>query len=421
MSDRFFLNNLADYSEKEEANVQEILESGKEIPRTAEGYSVNLAAPFRHPHLASPEKLLKSALALKDEIVQVTWGRGGTRVKDPIFYTGVLGTAYLCLKSFEVTQKKEDLALCSEIIDHCAAAAQSMKQYVTFICGQPGIYALGMVAAKSRGDQQRVDFYLNLFEEVYGGLGMPYELLYGRAGFLWASLFVNMHIGNETIPWTTTGPIVDAILAAGRAGASQSSCPLMYQWHGTRYWGAAHGLAGIMYVLMHFALSARDAADVKETLLYMIANRFQSGNYPSSDGNQRDKLIHWCHGAPGICLTLCKAAKVFPEPVFREAAVAAGELIWKKGLLRRVGLCHGVSGNTYPFLALYRLTGDRKHLFRARSFATFLCNQGRELIDSGDMHGGDHPYSLFEGLAGTAFLWLDLQRPEEARFPGYEL
>ncbi|EFJ16735.1 hypothetical protein SELMODRAFT_115837, partial [Selaginella moellendorffii] len=215
--------------------------------------------------------------------------------------------------------------------------------------------------------------------------------------------------------------IVDAILAAGRAGASQSSCPLMYQWHGTRYWGAAHGLAGIMYVLMHFPLSARDAADVKETLLYMIANRFQSGNYPSSDGNQRDKLIHWCHGAPGICLTLCKAAKVFPEPVFREAAVAAGELIWKKGLLRRVGLCHGVSGNTYPFLALYRLTGDRKHLFRARSFATFLCNQGRELIDSGDMHGGDHPYSLFEGLAGTAFLWLDLQRPEEARFPGYEL
>ena len=27
-------------------------------------------------------------------------------------------------------------------------------------------------------------------------------------------------------------------------------CPLMYEWHDKKYLGAAHGLAGIMYVLM---------------------------------------------------------------------------------------------------------------------------------------------------------------------------
>jgi hypothetical protein len=104
--------------------------------------------------------------------------------------------------------------------------------------------------------------------------------------------------------------VVDAILAAGRAGSSHTQCPLMYQWHGTRYWGAAHGLAGIMHVLLHFPLNEEDADDVKGTLRYMIKGRFSSGNYPSSEGNARDRLIHWCHGAPGIAMTLCKAAQV---------------------------------------------------------------------------------------------------------------
>lgn len=109
------------------------------------------------------------------------------------------------------------------------------------------------------------------------------------------------------------GPIVDAILQAGRAGASgyHNRCPLMYQWHGTRYWGAAHGLAGIINVLLYFPLTPEDAEDVKATLRYMSNNRFfPSGNYPSSEGNNKDRLVHWCHGAPGIGLTLCKAAEV---------------------------------------------------------------------------------------------------------------
>lgn len=37
-----------------------------------------------------------------------------------------------------------------------------------------------------------------------GGMGMPYELLYGRAGFLWAALFVNKYVGEETIPSSIT-------------------------------------------------------------------------------------------------------------------------------------------------------------------------------------------------------------------------
>lgn len=145
-----------------------------------------------------------------------------------------------------------------------------------------------------------------------GGFGMSYDLLYGRAGFLWAALFLNKHLGQETVPNDLLMPVVDAVIAGGRAGASDNTaCPLMYRWHGTRYFGAANGLAGILHVLLHFPLSTEDAEDVKGTLRYLMSNRFaHSGNYPSSEGNPRDKLVQWSHGATGMALTLCKTSKV---------------------------------------------------------------------------------------------------------------
>jgi hypothetical protein len=116
--------------------------------------------------------------------------------------------------------------------------------------------------------------------------------------------------GFESIQTHCQGPIVDAVLASGRAN-STAKCPLVYSWRSTRYWGAAHGLAGILHILMHFPLSKRDGEDIKATLRYMIKGRYLRGNYRASEGNSRgDRLVHWCHGAPGVAITLCKAVQV---------------------------------------------------------------------------------------------------------------
>lgn len=96
-------------------------------------------------------------------------------------------------------------------------------------------------------------------------------------------------------------------------------------------------------------------------------------------------------------------------------------MVWNRGLLKRVGLCHGISGNTYLFLSLYRVTGEDKYLYRAKAFAYFLHDRATRLISEGKMHGGDRPYSMFEGVAGMAFLFMDMVEPASARFPGYEL
>lgn len=47
-------------------------------------------------------------------------------------------------------------------------------------------------------------------------------------------------------------------------------------------------------------------------------------------------------------------------------ALQCGEVVWHYGLLKKgYGLCHGVAGNAYTFLALYRQTQEAKHLYRA--------------------------------------------------------
>ena len=53
--------------------------------------------------------------------------------------------------------------------------------------------------------------------------------------------------------------------------------------------------------------------------------------------------------------------QVLGDPAFLHAARAASDVGWERGLVRKVGLCHGVAGNMYAFLALRKaelITGE---------------------------------------------------------------
>eukprot|EP00069_Balaena_mysticetus_P009934 bmy_20375T0 len=54
---------------------------------------------------------------------------------------------------------------------------------------------------------------------------------------------------------------------------------------------------------------------VKPSIDYMRHKRFRSGNYPSSLSNETDRLVHWCHGAPGVIHMLMQAYKLMLEIV----------------------------------------------------------------------------------------------------------
>ncbi|XP_071403562.1 LOW QUALITY PROTEIN: lanC-like protein 2, partial [Centroberyx affinis] len=156
---------------------------------------------------------------------------------------------------------------------------------------------------------------------------------------------------------------------------------------------------------------------VRPSVDYVRHKKFRSGNYPSSLSNESDRLVHWCHGAPGVIHMLLMAHKVFKEEKYLKEAAECGEVIWQRGLLRKgYGICHGTAGNGYAFLSLYQLTQDKKYLYRACKFAEWCLDYGT--------HGcriPDRPYSLFEGMAGAIHYLSELANPEASRFPAFEL
>jgi hypothetical protein len=138
----------------------------------------------------------------------------------------------------------------------------------------------------------------------------------------------------------------------------------------------------------------------------MLSLQFPSGNTPSSVTSiDRDKLVHWCHGAPGWIYMFIQAYRVsyrcsygvssfffnilakitqtcinidilvtyfysssqkYSDRKYLEAAKRCADVIWSRGILKKgYGLCHGTSGNGYCFLAMHKLMGEKLYLHRA--------------------------------------------------------
>jgi len=185
------------------------------------------------------------------------------------------------------------------------------------------------------------------------------------------------------------------------------------------YLGAAHGLLGILYVLLQFPefISPEHGIVLENTLDYVIAYK-DHGNYKWTDHYHDNKTtFHWCHGIPGAVYTLTQAYKTLKKEKYLKEAFSDMELLWEKGLLKKsIGICHGITGNAFAFLHMYKFTKDIRYLQRAEIFAKIA-------IDSKyNAHmRPDTPLSLFEGLAGRICFFSDLLNPTESRFPAYEI
>lgn len=111
---------------------------------------------------------------------------------------------------------------------------------------------------------------------------------------------------------------------------------------------------------------------------------------------------------------LAKAYLRFGDEKYLDACRRAGDLVWRQGLLLKgPGICHGVAGNGYVHLLLFRLTQDARYLHRANVFARFIATD----VFRRDARQPDCPFSLYEGLAGTVCFLLDLLQPQQASFP----
>ncbi|KAK0097750.1 hypothetical protein PV326_014053 [Microctonus aethiopoides] len=342
---------------------------------------------------------------------------------DSSIYTGNSGIAHMF---YLLSQRFNDASYMTravELLERSEGSKTSVRD-ITFLTGEAGRLSLSAVIYHLMNNQSKslsmisksvikvyknINYHLITYKSAhllyrlkglfnYAATHSYDELLYGRAGYLYALLFINKNISPAPIDDELIKRIIDCILSSGREYSMSKSykTPLMYSWHEKEYLGGAHGLAGILYILLQareFLTEQQMRDDIEPSIKYLQSLRFASGNFPSSIGNTSDKLIHWCHGAPSMTMLFSLAYQIYGDESFLETAKDCGEVVWARGLLKKgCGICHGVAGNAYTFLCLYQMTKEPKYLYRTCKFAEWCFEYEKRRN-----RNPDRPYSLFEG------------------------
>lgn len=171
------------------------------------------------------------------------------------------------------------------------------------------------------------------------------EIVYGRAGALYMLRMIRRWVpGCESFLESAIDRLSDLILHTDDDGRGH------WEWHGKRYFGAAHGEIGIItqLVLTRPSLAPRLVRCVEKLLDLQCPD----GNWPSSERKMTEgkppKLVQWCHGAPGFIFSLRALRPHFPRlrGDIDDAVGKAQQVVWRHGLLtKEPSLCHGIFGN----------------------------------------------------------------------------
>ena len=269
-SKRYFDNPFDDYIE---ANTVLDVTSGQ------------LKNPIRQTLLDSFKSLLK---VLEQNLKNID-------ARDHTVYTGSAGYALLYWHLSQVFNDDNLLDKSLSILDPILKRLRLKSCDISFILGDTGILSLGSVVHHLKGNQNGSDNALKSLKAMVAPStniksDIPDELLYGRSGLLYSLLFVRKYISNsnQIIEDNDVRLVVDAILKSGQNCSKRhemsQKCPLMYYWYRTPYVGAAHGLIGIMALLLEAKnhLTSEELNQfVKPTIDFILSIQLPSGNFPS--------------------------------------------------------------------------------------------------------------------------------------------
>ncbi|XP_018334169.1 lanC-like protein 3 homolog [Agrilus planipennis] len=290
--------------------------------------------------------------------------------------------------------------------------APRTKDVPAFILGNSGIYAVASVLFNALGNEKECLRYKELFnkagnivkEKRFLECGSD-ELFVGRAGYICGAIWLSKAL-NTSVPQQDLHEICSVMVASGREYSQRhkSPSPLMYAYYNVEYLGFLDA-------------NPKDALAIKQSIDFLLSLQDSEGNFPAAMDEvhlSKNELLHWCHGAPGIIYLMAKAYLTWNDVKYLNSCIKMADIVWKKGLLKKgPGICHGVAGNGYVFLLMYRLTNEHKYLHKALSFVNFLENDKFKR----EARIPDHPYSLYEGIAGTACFVADCTNPIAAAFP----
>ncbi|KAM0322680.1 hypothetical protein ACHAQA_009270 [Verticillium albo-atrum] len=332
--------------------------------------------PLPFPHLNPPETLLLSSLQriLNSSPPQSTY----TKSQLSGLLAGHTGIAYLFLHVATSLPKLQvhgyparhwahayisgarghpalepgNCGLASEVLSHAAVRAcitRDLNDVRQFLSVLPQVLAAGALdrpASPTAREQKPT--------ETRQADPFPSGLVYGRAGALYLLRLIR-HWVPQSAPlveyWVVL--LTDHIISTDDDGHGN------WLWSGARHLGAAHGDMGIITQLV--LTTPPLAPRLADKLAALLNLQLEDGNWPSvapslsSDAPARapaEERVQWCHGAPGIVLSLLSLRPFFPALRERiDAAVEKGRAVtWERGLLRKEpSLCHGILGNALIF------------------------------------------------------------------------
>lgn len=198
-------------------------------------------------------------------------------------------------------------------------------------------------------------------------------------------------------------------------------CPPSFhsRFAGQRFYGFAHGTAGIGQFLLDMGVASGRGALVDlagaagDALIDAAVDIGGAGlAWPSGPDGAQDPLRYWCNGSAGIGTFLVRLHIVSGQRRHREAAEAAAVAVmqhkWRVGL----AYCHGLAGNGDFLLDLAQLLGEGRFQAWAEDLATIMWSK-RVMRHGGATFGDDSNALVADfnvGLGGILAFLLRLRR-----------
>ena len=331
-------------------------------------------------------------------------------------YAGPLGTVYLF---FRLSELYPDLKIqghsCAEIARQYLRISQpsAKSEPDPLHCGTANetLVYLTLEALMADGDKAASSISQVLaYARLICGNNDPEqssnEWLYGRAGYLYLLRRLRSRLG--AVDSEMSGLITETI---DRVVGLILAAPQPWTWHGIAFLGSVHGSIGI---ITQVVLSSPGSAIVlQDQLSALLDLQSDTGNFPSSIPPHFERLVQFCHGAPGFAASLISIRPHFPqlEAKISNALSKARQCTWQSGMLTKTpSLCHGITGN-----AVVLESSEQMEVFLSHTTGEAL----RKIEFNEGEKGVDKYLSLYTGEAGNAWAWAVLDKGLEGQVIGY--
>ncbi|MCK2020679.1 lanthionine synthetase LanC family protein [Peribacillus frigoritolerans] len=280
-----------------------------------------------------------------------------------------------------------------------------------------GVYCVQALISQAMGDMVSLQHALNDFVQVSLQPCENLDLTLGKSSTLLAcSQLLDVLPDNDLIDPQPLLKLGDCTLQS--IWAEIDTLPPIQQATELSFSGIAHGWAGILYATMRWCQSANrtfpsSLVDRLEELAGCAEVFGRGVRWKRKLGSRRsdDYTAGWCNGSTGFVFLWTYAYEMLNAEKYLTLAQKAAWNAWED-TERMADLCCGYTGRAYSLLNVYKYTGDKEWVYRARELANRAANVIQTYAFTKD--------SLYKGEIGVALLAADLSKPEMACMPFFE-